>query len=29
MTLEMDGLFLSGKMTNIEVNKSIESKIFE
>jgi len=29
MTLEMDGLFLSGKMTNIEINKSIESKIFE
>ncbi len=29
MTLEMDGLFLTGKMTDIDVNKSIESKIFE
>jgi zinc protease len=29
MTLEMDGLLLDGKMTAIEVNKPIDSKIFE
>ena len=29
MTLAMDGLLLDGKMTDIDVNKPIESKIFE
>jgi hypothetical protein len=29
MTLDMDGLSLTGKITDIDVNKSIESQIFE
>jgi len=29
MTLAMDGLLLEGKMTDIEINKPIEAKIFE